>query len=58
MSKKKRYEYHSNTHFSREELKERRVKKRAMRDDHKENWKFDPKDYDDADFDEEWDDDR
>jgi hypothetical protein len=58
MSKKKRYEYHANTDFSREELKERRAKKRAMMDSHKKDWRYNPKDYDDAYLDEEWDDDR
>lgn len=43
MSKKKRYEY-----FERgdtDDFFERRAKKKAMRNEHKEHWKFDPKDF-------------
>lgn len=39
MSKKKH-----NGYFDRDELIERRAKKRAMRDDHKDHWRFNPKD--------------
>jgi hypothetical protein len=37
MSKKK-----YNGYLDRDEMIERRAKKRAMRDDHKENWRFNP----------------
>jgi hypothetical protein len=31
-------------YFDRDEMKERRAKKRAMREDRKEHWRFSPKD--------------
>lgn len=40
MSKKKRYEY--TDHNDREEYYERRAKKKAMRDDHKNRWHYRP----------------
>lgn len=48
MAKKKQ-----NVHFDRDELIDRRAKKRAMRDDHKDQWRFSSKQtYEEDDYDE------
>lgn len=42
MSKKKRYEYHDN--YERDAYEDRHTKKRAMRSDHKDRWRYNQSD--------------
>lgn len=49
MSKKKRYEYSERS--VNEDFYERQAKKKAMRDDHKDRWKFNPSDYEEPEED-------
>lgn len=52
MAKKKRYEFHGHD-YDHDDGFERKAKKKAIRDEHKEHWKYDPRehygDQDDAD---------
>ena len=48
MAKKKRYEFRD--HYDYDDGFERKAKKKAIRDEHKEHWKYDPReDYGDQD---------